>query len=307
MVEKPAEWHELRRTGIGGSDAAAVCGLNPWKSIIEVWMEKTGMAKPNVRNNEKMYWGTRLEDLVAEEFAVRSGLKVRRVNETRRSIEHPFMLANIDRKIEGQDAGLECKTTSEWMRDKWTEENLPPYVVLQCQHYMVVTGWKTWWVAVLIGGQEFRMMRLEYDPDVARMLVEKEREFWTMVETNTMPAPDGSEAASTALGLLYPEASYAKAIRLPDVAGELIAARQTLKAQEDEIAERRNEAENKLKALMGDAEKGEVDIYEVRWKNVVSARLDTKKIKTESPETYEKYVKESTSRRFEIKELKEAS
>ena len=106
------EWLAFRRNGIGGSDMAALLGLNKWRSVLDVWLDKTGQTEPDTEGNRFTYWGIKLEALVADEFALQTGYKVRNNNFTLQSDEHPWMLANIDREIVGVDAGLECKTAS---------------------------------------------------------------------------------------------------------------------------------------------------------------------------------------------------
>ena len=109
------DWLSLRRTGIGGSDAGAICGLNPYSSPLDVYFNKTGEA-PETEDNEAMRQGRDLEEYVARRFTEETGLKVRRSNQMYRSIEHPFMIADIDRLIIGEDAGLECKTANDWLQ-----------------------------------------------------------------------------------------------------------------------------------------------------------------------------------------------
>ena len=93
------EWLTLRKTGIGGSDAGSICGVNPFGSPMEL-------------DNEAVRQGHDLEDYVAQRFMEKTGLKVRRSNFMYRSVEHPFMIADVDRLVIGEDAGLECKTAS---------------------------------------------------------------------------------------------------------------------------------------------------------------------------------------------------
>lgn len=134
------EWLEMRRTGIGGSDAGAVCGLNPYSSPMSVYYDKTAKDVKDDYDNEAMRQGRDLEDYVAGRFMEATGLKVRRSNMMYRSKEHPFMLADVDRLIVGEDAGLECKTASAYSADKWKNGEIPPYYQIQCYHYMAVTG-----------------------------------------------------------------------------------------------------------------------------------------------------------------------
>lgn len=163
-----AEWLRLRRNGIGGSDAAAIMGLSPWRTAMDVWLEKTGeFTEDESQDNEKMYWGTALEDVVAREFMTRTGLKVRRRNAILQHRKHHFMIANVDRLVIGHKAGLECKTTGQYSADDWTM-GVPDYYIPQVQHYMAVTGYDTWYVAVLIGGQEYKHYEVPRDDGFIR-------------------------------------------------------------------------------------------------------------------------------------------
>src|SRR5690554_2691682 len=156
------QWLEERRKGIGGSDAAAIAGLSRYRSPIQVYMDKLGLIEPP-EENEAMYWGRKLEDIVAEEFSIRTGLKVRRRNAILQHPEYPFMLANVDRLIVGKNEGLECKTTSAYRADEWKDDGIPWEYAIQCYHYMAVTGYKAWWIAALIGGNQFIYKRIERD------------------------------------------------------------------------------------------------------------------------------------------------
>ena len=119
-----AEWLRLRKTGIGGSDAGAVCGVNPYSSAMKVFQDKTGEAVEE-QDSEAVRIGHDLEQYVAERFTEATGLKVRRSNFMYRSMEHPFMIADVDRLVIGEDAGLECKTASAYNADKWSDGDIP--------------------------------------------------------------------------------------------------------------------------------------------------------------------------------------
>ncbi len=129
-----AEWLHLRKTGIGGSDAAAVCGMNPFSSPMKVFQEKTS-GEITEQDSEAVRQGHDLEDYVAKRFMEAAGVKVRRSNYMYRSVEHPFMIADVDRLVVGEDAGLECKTASAYSADKWKDGEIPLHYVIQCMHY----------------------------------------------------------------------------------------------------------------------------------------------------------------------------
>ena len=118
------EWLKVRKLGLGGSDMAAVLGLSPWCSPIDVWIDKTSDTVEE-KESEPMYWGNVLEEVVAQEFAKRSGYKVRNNNFTLQSEEYPYLLATIDREIVGLDAGLECKTANAFKANEWVGANVP--------------------------------------------------------------------------------------------------------------------------------------------------------------------------------------
>ncbi len=295
------QWLELRRRGIGGSDAAAILGLNPWKTPMDVWLEKTGeFTRNDEEKNEKMYWGTALEDVVAREFMARTGLKVRRRNALLQHRKHHFMIANVDRLVIGHKAGLECKTAGQYTSDDWAM-GVPDYYIPQVQHYMAVTGYPVWFVAVLIGGQEFKYYKITRDNYFIRQLIEAETEFWNMVETRTPPPIDGTKASTELVKKLYPEAEKGKEIDLPFEAFELIQQYEKACEEEKRIQLIKDEATNRLKDMLGTAERGSIHGRRVIWQNVVSKRLDTKALQKEYPDIYERFAQEITYRRFSIK------
>lgn len=295
------QWLEERRKGIGGSDAAAIAGLSRYRSPIQVYMDKHGLIEPP-EENEAMYWGTRLEDIVAEEFSLRTGLKIRRRNAILRHPKYPWMLANVDRLIVGKDEGLECKTTSAYKASEWDGDEIPWEYAIQCHHYMAVTGYSAWWIAVLIGGNKFVYKRIERDEEIIRNLIKIESDFWNNhVLKQIPPDPDGSEASSEFLKKLYPE-SNGKTIQLPpDDVESLIEQYERAKEEERAASERKSEAENKIKALLGDYEVGVWKDRKIIWKTRRSNRFDTKQFQKDHPDLYEQYLYESASRYFSIK------
>lgn len=294
------EWLKHRRSGIGGSDAAAIAGLNPWKSPIEVYYDKLGELPP-IKDNERMYWGRVLEDVVASEFTERTGKRTRRRNAILQHPKHGFMIANIDREIVGEKIGLECKTVGEYSKDGWKEDKVPEQYIIQCQHYMAVTGYKGWWIAALIGGNKFVYKYIERDDVIISALIELESQFWDMVQSQTPPPMDGSDSAGNVLKLLYPESIADTSVELPSEAKELILNRDALKRQVKELEFLVADAENKLKAMLGESETGRIGDYLVTWKTVTSNRVNTKKLKDEHLDIYRECCNESSHRRFDVK------
>jgi putative phage-type endonuclease len=294
------EWLKLRRQGLGGSDAAAAAGLNKWKSPLALWMEKTGQVEPP-EPGEAAYWGTMLEDVVAREFSRQTGLKVKRKNALLQHYRYHHMLANVDRLVAGQEAGLECKTTGQFNKDDWEEKRIPYEYILQCQHYLAVTGYKTWYIAVLIGGNKFIWREIKRDQQIIDCLIQIETCFWHHVVSGHPPVPDGTESSSEVLKLLYPQSVPESKVQLPELALELVETYDRAREAEEKAQEEKEQAANRLKMLLGKSETGLIGDRQVNWKTVESARLDTKALKEEHPDIYTQYAKINSTRRFTVK------
>lgn len=293
------QWLEQRRKGIGGSDAAAIAGLSRYRSPIQVYMDKLGLIEP-VEENEAMYWGTKLEDVVAEEFSLRTGLKVRRRNAILQHPEYPFMLANVDRLIVGKREGLECKTTSAYKASEWDGKDIPWEYEIQCHHYMAVTGFEAWWIAVLIGGNKFVYKRIERNEQIIQDLIKLESRFWNEhVLKQIPPEMDGSEASSELIKQMYPESNGAS-IDLPSTVENWIEQFEQAVKEEKAAKEKKEEAANKIKSLLGEYEIGLYKDRKISWKSYETKRIDSKRLKEELPDLYEKYTRTTVARRFLI-------
>lgn len=296
------EWLKCRQRGIGGSDIAACAGMHPWRTSLDVYLDKTGKieAKPET---EAMMFGRKLEGFVADEFAERHPeWRVERVDAILGHPKYPWALANIDRLLigpDGEEAVLEIKTTSSFRQDEFQEHKLPDYITLQLMWYLGITGIKRGFVAVLIGGQAYREYEVRYDQELFGMLLEIAEGFWTLVENETPPAPDGSEASAELLNRMYPEGTDTS-IDLPPESMGLVEQYAKAKDEEKSAGLRKTEAENRLKAMLGENERGYAGFQEIQWKTVRSQRLDTKALRSEEPEIYGRFLKESVFRRFSI-------
>jgi putative phage-type endonuclease len=296
------EWKEQRRRGIGGSDVAALLGISKWKTPLQLYLEKIGEYQENI-NSESAYWGTKLEDLVAKEFSERTGKKVHRVN---RILIHPFydfLIANIDRRVVGEDAILEVKTTSSFNKDQWEGDQIPNAYILQVMHYLNITGASKAYFAVLIGGQKFIWKEIERDEELIQMVREREIEFWENHVLKENP-PNASAYDDELLKKLYPEANQKESVPLPSEVDQAIEEINVYSEQLKELETKKKERENRIKELLRDHESGYTHQFIVNWKNITSNRLDAKKLKSERPEIVEEYLKASTYRRFNIKEVK---
>ncbi|MGL4875152.1 MAG: YqaJ viral recombinase family protein [Clostridium sp.] len=298
------EWLKERQCGIGGSDVGAIFGVNKWKTPFQVYLDKTEDIVEVSEQSESAYWGDQFEDVVAKEFEKRTGKKVRRDTRHFKHKEFPFMVANIDRRVVGENAILECKTANQYLAKEWEDEEIPASYLLQVQHYLAVTGMKKGYIAVLVGGQKFIWKEIERDEELIELIISEEKEFWKRVQDKNPPALDGSSAAEKYLNERYKNVDTELSVKFTsdfDVEFEKL---NELKENEKEIKEQIKEIENKTKDALGEAECGSSNSYVASWKQVISNRVDSKKLKVEFPDVYEKCCKESKSRRFSIKELK---
>ncbi|MCM1221622.1 MAG: YqaJ viral recombinase family protein [Lachnospiraceae bacterium] len=293
-------WLRLRKSGIGGSDAGAVCGVNPYSSAMKVFKDKISGAVEE-QESEAARIGHDLEDYVAQRFTEATGLKARKSNFMYRSVEHPFMIADVDRLVVGEDAGLECKTASAYHADKWADGNIPLHYIMQCYHYMAVTGKRAWYIAAVILGREFTCRRLEWDDELISRLIGIEADFWNNhVAPGVMPPPDGSKACDEVIGQYFHTARKGSAVELVGF-DEKLKRREEILGYISELQEEQKQIEQEVKMFMQDNEYADSSLFRVSWKNIDSTKLDTKRIKAEKPEIYSDYGKVSHSRRFEVK------
>lgn len=323
------EWLKERTKGIGGSDVATVLGLNPYKTPLELWEEKTGKTAGK-EAGQAAYWGTVLEDVVAKEFSQRTGMKVQKVNYMLSKGEDGWMLGNIDRavvnpaiagrvsvlkpeKVEecgrllSTDIGLECKTASVYMSEHWgdsqeaeilagkivTEHKIPLYYETQIQWYMAVTGIETFYVAVLIGGQDFRMYEVKRDQDVIDAIVSKCRDFWeNHVLKDVPPAPINVDDVKKLYAKDSGEMTEATNEEATDI-GELRNLKEqikSLKEQEEAVASRLIMAIGEKTGLTLGGKKA------VTYKAMNTTRFSSTDFKKEHPDLYQDYAKTTSTR-----------
>ena len=280
------QWLEVRRGGIGSSDAAAAVGMNPYKSQLELWMEKTGRGtegEDSVDMASPMYWGSLLEPYVAQAYQKKTNRRVRKVNAVLQHPTFPFMRANIDREIVGncEVQILECKTAGEFGSRLW-RDGVPEYVQLQVQHQLAVTGKAAADVAVLLCGQHLEVHRINRDEDVIARLIVLEARFWEYVESDTPPPADGSESADRALRQLYPGGGdtldFSEDRRLSEAFAELVTLRRELEAKEGQA----ELLKQTLQQAMGDAARAVFASGEVTYRRAKDgSHLDTQRLTTD--------------------------
>lgn len=250
------QWLAERRTGIGSSDAAAVCGLSPWSNPLGVYLDKTGQL-PDWEGNAATAWGTRLEPIIADAYQAETGVTLKPAPLRRHGV-YPWMIANVDRVA--RDRIVEIKTANFFARDEWGEpgsDEIPEHYLVQVQHQLAVCPEFEWAdVAVLIGGQDFRVYCVQRNAAVIDRLTDIEAEFWGRVQNRTPPEPDWSHPRTAELiDHLYGLNEIESAI-LDDEAQQLVDEYVRLGDESSAATAKRAEVKARLIYLMGGAGTG---------------------------------------------------
>lgn len=302
--ESREEWLALRKNYIGGSDASAVVGMNPYKSAYALWAEKTGKI-PEFDGNLTTEVGSYLEDFVAKLFEKETGKKVRRKNRMLVNEDYPFAHANVDRVVVGENAVLEIKTTNSIpAMKKLRGGEFPEQWYAQVTHYMAVGGFDKAYLAVLVNCRDFKLFEIERDEDEIAALMGAEEEFFSCVTENKPPMADGSSSTTDALTTIYAESNgetvslfgYEAKVREYLALGKQI---KSLKDSQDAIA-------NEIKAYMGECERADGDAYKVTWTTTERSTFDSKRYAKDNPGVdLSEYYKKSTYRTFKVTERKD--
>lgn len=257
---------EDRKNYIGGSDVGVIMGVNPWKSRYTLWCEKTGIIEPEkIDDKESVWWGRETEELIAKRFCEKTGKRVQRSTMAYGIRELPFMRGHIDRLVVRENAGLECKSTDSW-KFNYEDGEVPPWHYWQCMFYMATTGRKRWYLATHQGNSKFYIITIPRDEEKIDEMLDACTEFWKLVENGTPPEIDDSESTAETLARMYPEEYAGKIINLEPQEDTLIALLE-LQSQEKELKNLKTKYQNEIKAVMGDAEKGQSSQFEVSWKS----------------------------------------
>lgn len=295
------EWLRWRTKGIGGSDVSVIAGVNPFRSIFQLWLEKTGQIEPEETENENTHFGNVLEPVVKREFSKRTGLKVRAKRALLQSEEYPFMLADLDGVIyeNGKMNLFEAKTASVYKQEIW-EKGIPEEYVLQVQHYMAVTGAEKTYLAALVGGNRFYWKVVRRDEQKIAEIIALEKAFW---EENVLagkePVPDGSGATTDFLNEKY-ASSNGNTILLPEEALSLCRRYEELSGQLNELQDKKDAVSNQLKNFLKNNESGVIGEYRVTWKQVTSTTFDKKRLEKENRALYEEYLTKRQYRRLTV-------
>ncbi|KAB2328956.1 hypothetical protein F7731_23685 [Cytobacillus depressus] len=293
------EWLMARKSGIGGSEAASLAGLNKYSSALAVWMDKMESLNEveEAPPSEAAEWGNRLENLIREKF--KENHPEWRVQRSFIMWQHPkykWMLANVDGLIFDPQRGwgiLEVKTASEWRSDEWGDEEITESYLVQAQHYMEVLGLKFCMMAVLIGGNKYKEFYIERDEELIQALIQIEKDFWqNHVEANVPPEPDGSESAAEVIRSMHPATSALpedEILELEESALPLIQEYDEIKQKEKEMKKRKEEIAQKLQGMLGDYKVAAVEDRKVTWKP--SNAFNENELEKENPEIFKQFSK----------------
>ena len=256
---------ENRSGYIGGSDIGTIMGVNPWKSPYTLWAEKTGLVQPDdISDNDAVWFGVKEEDIIAERFTMKTGLKVRKSNYAYGCLEFPFLKGHVDRLASKGKWGLEIKTTSSWNKTKYDEGEVPESHWWQCQFYMFVTGYNLWYLATKRDNRFYITKIARDDEAITRMLITC-REFWEHIQSGEPVEIDGSDSTKDTLEKMYPEDHQGEVIDLEKQEDTLIAL-QELVTHEKNMKDLKTKYQNEIKAVLGEAERGETGQFTVSWK-----------------------------------------
>lgn len=298
------EWKQLRTHSIGGSDCGTILGMNNYESPFTLWQKKLWADdyEEDISDKIQVKFGHYNEQFVAKLFEEATGKKVRKHNKMMYHKDYDFISANVDRVVVGENALLECKTTSEFQKDKWKDGNVPASYMAQCYHYMAVTGVDVVYIAVLFGNSEFHFEPIERDEEIINDIISAEVEFWNeYIIKGQRPPADDSEATSKALNNFWKN-TQPKVVNFDEEKTALFKSILSIKKQQKDLDKQLKGHQNKLKGLLGENEFGEVSDYKASWKKQNRETFDAKKFKEEHPELYEQYKKTSTTRTLNVKE-----
>lgn len=295
------EWLKYRKKGICGTDAGAITGFNPYVSAFSVYRDKTS-DEISEFDNEAMRQGRDMEDYVARRFMEETGKQVRRANAIYKNENHPIMLADFDRLIVGEKAGLECKTVSPYSADKWSDGKIPMHYQMQVQHYLAVSGYECWYIAALIFGRDFIIRKIERDEELINNLTVIEENWWKKhIVENTIPEPDGSTAYTKLLNEYY-HSDRDKTVKLYGM-DETLERRGEIDSLIKKLNTEKEAIDQRIKINLENASYGETEKYKVSWIDTVQNRIDSKKLREENPDIYNGYLNEVHSKRFTIKKI----
>lgn len=292
------EWLKGRKKYIGGSEISAIVGLNKYKTAMDVYLDKISDDVGEI-TSQAAKWGTALEDLIAKEYMEVKDVIVTTPSSPILHSEHPYLGANIDRWVNSNQYILECKTAGFMMSKEWGEEGtdqIPESYLCQVAWYSAITGVPKVDIAVLIGGQDFRIYTYVQDKEFEDKLITIGKNFWlNHVQNRIPPKPSNLHDISS----LYPR-SNGKEIKANT---EIVSSLMELKAMNEEKTVLERSIDNLKKNIQEYIRDYDILIDEngsvlATWKNTSPrACLDLKRFKQECQDIYLKYVNYSKQTR----------
>lgn len=307
-----------RNNFIGGSEIATVMGMSRYSTPLKLWAIKTGkIPAPDFSDNQAVEMGTKLEQFVANLWAEKTGNSVRRAPKTYQHPDYPYMVAHIDRLVTGTDELLECKTTSLFRQDEWQGEDglcdIPQEYILQVMWYLGITGRKIGHIAVLIGGQQFKYSRIEFDQELFDKMVTAAKDFWEnyvlkdvppavmSADDETMKELYGDSHTDFIIDLFPQDERSAAAVQELE---QKIAYLQELKGQIKDLDAEKKEIEASLKDIIKDNLGIQTPKYKVTWKMQNGGYTYDREAMT-ADGVFEKYATQSQFRRLNVAKNKE--
>lgn len=322
-------WLNARNSGVGGSEVAAVLGRSNWGSPFSVWQRKVDPKNADeIPDTERMKWGRRLEDSVAQGFAEDYGfdangnlveiakangkiltpITLRRCGLMQRK-DKPWMLCSVDRLVVGRDVGVEIKTSAGYMKDEWPEEGLPEQYYLQVQWYMACTGFTKWIVACLLGGNEMVAREVERNDADIKLMEEAVEDFWVnYVVPKKLPSVDGSKYCTEAIIKQHPGSYNEKGENVMELESKFIVTIEDIQKLDDEIKaleKVRDLKKNEIRLELGDTIFGHAGTYNISFKPQTKNTVDSKKLKERYPNIWEECKKTTNTRVLTIKASKD--
>lgn len=256
---------ENRKDYIGGSDIGTIMGVNQWKSPYTLWAEKTGLITPeDISDKDAVWFGVMEEDIVAKRFMMKTELKVKKSNFAYGCEEYPYLKGHVDRVASKGKWGLEIKTTSSWNKTNYDEGEVPEAHYWQCMFYMFLTGWDTWYLATKRDNR-FYITKIARDEEAIERMLSACEEFWNHVQTGEPVEIDGSASTQETLDEMYPEERKGEIVDLEKEEDTLLALLE-IGSQEKNLKELKTKYQNEIKAVLGEAERGETGQFNVSWK-----------------------------------------
>lgn len=304
-MDQQVKWLEERRKGIGGSDIAAILGLSPFKTPLQVYQDK----RKEVRawsGSPQTDWGKRMEPVIRQWYSDTTGRAVRLPGGDGYGImfatDYPFMLATLDGFTDdGRIVEIKTARHGKGWGEPGTNE-IPDYYAVQCHHQMIVSGMEVADVPVSICGSSPELYTIEKDVEIREMIIEAAAKFWERVVAGNPPEPITKEDAV----LLYGRSEKTGNVMagMDDMAN--VIELKSVKGQIKELEGKEEVLQGKLMAAIGatgDTLISSAGDILATWKLAKGrTSFDSKKFASDHPDLSKQYTKQGDpSRRFLLK------